>query len=210
MPAEVRDYLATDVGWPLRVDELVDGHRARRRRHQRRQLPGPCRESSSRSTRPAFTPATASPSSRRSTCRATVQELAAEAAGRIALALGVRGILNVQMIAAGDRVVVIEANPRASRTVPIVAKATGLDVVAAAVRCALGCVARRGRDCRPASRRTARGWRSRRRSGRSGACPGSAPSSGRRCGRPGEVLGLAPTAREATELALDAAAAHRG
>jgi carbamoyl-phosphate synthase large subunit len=67
-----------------------------------------------------------------------MQELAAEAAGRIALALGVRGILNVQMIVAGDRVVVIEANPRASRTVPIVAKATGLDVVAAAVRCALG------------------------------------------------------------------------
>ena len=52
---------------------------------------------------------------------------------RIALALGVRGILNVQMIASGARVVVIEANPRASRTVPIVAKATGLDVVAAAV-----------------------------------------------------------------------------
>src|ERR1044072_4335937 len=38
----------------------------------------------------------------------------------------------------GDRVVVIEANPRASRTVPIVAKATGFDVVAAAVRCGLG------------------------------------------------------------------------
>lgn len=42
------------------------------------------------------------------------------------------------MIVAGERIVVIEANPRASRTVPIVAKATGLDVVAAAVRCALG------------------------------------------------------------------------
>jgi carbamoyl-phosphate synthase large subunit len=67
-----------------------------------------------------------------------VQEAAAEAAGRIALRLGVRGILNVQLIVAGERVVVIEANPRASRTVPIVAKATGRDVVAAAVRCALG------------------------------------------------------------------------
>jgi carbamoyl-phosphate synthase large subunit len=66
------------------------------------------------------------------------QERAAEAAGRIALALGVRGILNVQAIVSGERVVVIEANPRASRTVPIVAKATGRDVVAAAVRCALG------------------------------------------------------------------------
>jgi carbamoyl-phosphate synthase large subunit len=67
-----------------------------------------------------------------------VQERAAEAAGRIAVALGVRGVLNVQAIVAGERVVVIEANPRASRTVPIVAKATGRDVVAAAVRCALG------------------------------------------------------------------------
>jgi len=66
------------------------------------------------------------------------QEAAAEAAGRIALSLGLRGILNVQMIVSGDRVVVIEANPRASRTVPIVAKATGRDVVADAVRCALG------------------------------------------------------------------------
>jgi carbamoyl-phosphate synthase large subunit len=59
-------------------------------------------------------------------------------AGRISLALGVRGILNVQMIVSGERVTVIEANPRASRTVPIIAKATGRDVVAAAVRCALG------------------------------------------------------------------------
>ena len=68
-----------------------------------------------------------------------IQERAAAAAGRIATALGVRGVLNVQMIAAADgRIVVIEANPRASRTVPIVAKATGRDVVAEAVRCALG------------------------------------------------------------------------
>jgi carbamoyl-phosphate synthase large subunit len=67
-----------------------------------------------------------------------LQERAAAAAGRIARKLGVSGILNVQMIVAGQRVVVIEANPRASRTVPIVAKATGRDVVAAAVRCALG------------------------------------------------------------------------
>ena len=51
----------------------------------------------------------------------------------------------------------IEANPRASRTVPIVAKATGLDVVAAAVRCALGRVAGRGRaGCRPGGGRSPR------------------------------------------------------
>ena len=73
-------------------------------------------------------------------------------------ALGVRGILNVQMIVAGDRIVVIEANPRASRTVPIVAKATGRDVVAAAVRCALGAsLAEVGLRAGPGGRRRARG-----------------------------------------------------
>ena len=78
------EYLATDVGWPLRVDEMVDGHRARRRRHQRRHRTGPCPASSSRSIRRACTPATALPCCRRSTCPAPMQELAAEAAGRIA------------------------------------------------------------------------------------------------------------------------------
>jgi carbamoyl-phosphate synthase large subunit len=56
----------------------------------------------------------------------------------IAEALGVRGLINVQYAVQGSRVYVIEANPRASRTVPFVAKATGLGLVEAACRAALG------------------------------------------------------------------------
>ncbi len=56
----------------------------------------------------------------------------------IAEALGVRGLINVQFAVQGSSVYVIEANPRASRTVPFVAKATGLGLVEAACRAALG------------------------------------------------------------------------
>ncbi|HET6848014.1 MAG TPA: carbamoyl-phosphate synthase large subunit [Gaiellales bacterium] len=56
----------------------------------------------------------------------------------IATALGVRGLINVQYAVQGSRVFVIEANPRASRTVPFVAKATGRNLVEAACRAALG------------------------------------------------------------------------
>jgi carbamoyl-phosphate synthase large subunit len=54
-------------------------------------------------------------------------------------ALGVIGLLNVQLAVTGDgEVYVIEANPRASRTVPFVSKATGVELVKAACRLALG------------------------------------------------------------------------
>ena len=133
--SDVVRYLATDVGWPLRVDELVagteldvdaisDGNGW--------SVPGILEQLDRREV-PGDSVAVLPPQA----LSRPMQERAAEAAGRIALALGVRGILNVQMIATADRIVV-EANPRASRTVPIVAKATGRDVVAAAVRCALG------------------------------------------------------------------------
>jgi carbamoyl-phosphate synthase large subunit len=56
----------------------------------------------------------------------------------IALALGVRGLINVQFAVQGSTIYVIEANPRASRTVPFVAKATGRNLVEAACRAALG------------------------------------------------------------------------
>ncbi|HVG66986.1 MAG TPA: carbamoyl-phosphate synthase large subunit [Gaiellales bacterium] len=56
----------------------------------------------------------------------------------IAEALGVRGLINVQFAVQGSQIYVIEANPRASRTVPFVAKATGVAMVEAACRAALG------------------------------------------------------------------------
>jgi carbamoyl-phosphate synthase large subunit len=55
-----------------------------------------------------------------------------EATARLAHALGVVGILNVQFAFKGDRLYVLEANPRASRSVPYVEKVTGLPVARAA------------------------------------------------------------------------------
>lgn len=57
---------------------------------------------------------------------------------RLADALGVVGLLNVQFAVLGEEVYVIEANPRASRTVPFVAKATGLALAKIAARVAVG------------------------------------------------------------------------
>jgi carbamoyl-phosphate synthase large subunit len=57
---------------------------------------------------------------------------------RIALELGVVGLLNVQYAVAGGRLHVLEANPRASRTVPFVSKATGVPLAKVACRLMLG------------------------------------------------------------------------
>ncbi len=57
---------------------------------------------------------------------------------KIAEALDVKGLINVQYAVKGDEVYVIEANPRASRTVPFVAKATGMPLAKIASRVMLG------------------------------------------------------------------------
>jgi len=62
----------------------------------------------------------------------------AEYTERIAHALGVVGPLNVQFAVKDEEVYVLEANPRASRTVPFVAKATGVALAQVAVRVMLG------------------------------------------------------------------------
>jgi carbamoyl-phosphate synthase large subunit len=56
----------------------------------------------------------------------------------IAAGVGVRGLLNVQYAMASDVVYVLEANPRASRTVPFVSKATAVPLAKAAARVMLG------------------------------------------------------------------------
>ena len=56
----------------------------------------------------------------------------------IAARLDVRGLINVQYAVVGSTVYVIEANPRASRTVPFVAKATGVPLAKVATRVMLG------------------------------------------------------------------------
>jgi carbamoyl-phosphate synthase large subunit len=57
---------------------------------------------------------------------------------RIALELGVVGLINVQYAVAGGELFVIEANPRASRTVPFVSKAIGAPLAKIACRLMLG------------------------------------------------------------------------
>jgi carbamoyl-phosphate synthase large subunit len=57
---------------------------------------------------------------------------------RLALGLGVVGLLNVQLAVADGEIYVLEANPRASRTVPFASKATGVNLVAAACRVVTG------------------------------------------------------------------------
>ncbi|MGH2820536.1 MAG: carbamoyl-phosphate synthase large subunit, partial [Actinomycetota bacterium] len=56
----------------------------------------------------------------------------------IAGALGVRGLINIQFAVKDDEVFVLEANPRASRTVPFTSKATGVPLAKAAARVMLG------------------------------------------------------------------------
>jgi len=59
-------------------------------------------------------------------------------ARELALALGVVGLMNVQFAIKGDEVYVLEVNPRASRTVPFVAKVIGLPVAAIAAEIMAG------------------------------------------------------------------------
>ena len=200
-------YLDTDVGWPLRVDELVDGVEldvdaiADGREWS---VPGILEQIDPPGVHSGDSVAVVPP---QRVSRA-MQERAAGIATRIASALGVRGILNVQMVASPERIVVIEANPRASRTVPIVAKATGRDVVAAAVRCALGAsladVGLRPGLLPDGALVAVKApvdslWR----------LPGVSVELGPEMRSTGEVLGLSPSYERAMEAALEAVAAHR-
>ena len=56
----------------------------------------------------------------------------------VARELGIRGLINVQYVLHNNALLILEANPRASRTVPIISKVTGVNLVAAATRIALG------------------------------------------------------------------------
>ncbi|MEX0430827.1 carbamoyl-phosphate synthase large subunit [Spiribacter insolitus] len=56
----------------------------------------------------------------------------------MALRLGVVGLMNAQFAIKGDEIFVLEVNPRASRTVPFVSKATGLPLAKIAARCMVG------------------------------------------------------------------------
>jgi carbamoyl-phosphate synthase large subunit len=68
---------------------------------------------------------------------ATLEEVRS-AVQRLARALGVVGLINVQLALIDGELFVLEANPRASRTIPFASKATGVNLVEAACRLAAG------------------------------------------------------------------------
>ena len=68
----------------------------------------------------------------------TVKETIAEYSRRLAKALHVVGLINIQFIAMGEEVYVIEVNPRSSRTVPYISKVTGIPIVDLATEVIIG------------------------------------------------------------------------
>ena len=72
------------------------------------------------------------------TIKDTVKERIAEYSRRLAKALHVKGLINIQFIAIDEDVYVIEVNPRSSRTVPYISKVTGIPIVDLATQVILG------------------------------------------------------------------------
>jgi carbamoyl-phosphate synthase large subunit len=67
-----------------------------------------------------------------------IQDRMREQMRQMALELGVVGLMNSQFAIKGDNVYILEVNPRASRTVPFVSKATGIPLAKVAARCMAG------------------------------------------------------------------------
>ncbi|RYG46905.1 carbamoyl-phosphate synthase large subunit, partial [bacterium] len=69
---------------------------------------------------------------------ADLQTQMVDSACRIAKALGVKGLMNIQFVLVGDQAYVLEVNPRASRTVPYLSKVTSIPMVDLATQCMMG------------------------------------------------------------------------
>jgi carbamoyl-phosphate synthase large subunit len=69
---------------------------------------------------------------------AGIQDRLREQTRQLALKLGVVGLMNIQFAIQGEDIYVLEVNPRASRTVPFVSKATGVPLAKVAARCMAG------------------------------------------------------------------------
>ena len=137
----------------------------------------------------------------------TLQDIAA----KLALRLGVKGLLNIQFAIKDQVVYVIEANPRASRTVPFVSKATGVPLAKAAARIMAGeKLARLGLPAHKTDpdyycvKEAVMPW---------GRFPGARVILGPEMKSTGEVMGIAPTVPAAyakTQFAIDYAMAEGG
>ena len=137
----------------------------------------------------------------------TLQDIAA----KLALRLGVKGLLNIQFAIKDQVVYVIEANPRASRTVPFVSKATGVPLAKAAARIMAGeKLARLGLPAHKTDpdyycvKEAVMPW---------GRFPGARVILGPEMKSTGEVMGIAPTVPAAyakTQFAIDYAMPEGG
>ena len=67
-----------------------------------------------------------------------IQEKILDYTTKLAKAIGIKGMINIQFISLDDELYVIEVNPRASRTVPYIAKVSGVPIVSLATRVMLG------------------------------------------------------------------------
>jgi carbamoyl-phosphate synthase large subunit len=127
------------------------------------------------------------------------------AASAIGAALGMRGLANLQLALAGGKLHVLEANPRASRTAPFVAKATGVPIVDHACRLLLG--GRLSELDLPAAARNGRVW------AKEAIFPADrfagAADRGPEMRSTGEVMAGGATAAEAYARALRAAGRSR-
>lgn len=72
------------------------------------------------------------------TLQETVKEKIVQYAEKIAEKLNYKGVMNIQYLVDGDNVLVLEVNPRASRTVPIVSKVTGVPLISLSTKILLG------------------------------------------------------------------------
>jgi carbamoyl-phosphate synthase large subunit len=126
-------------------------------------------------------------------------------ASRLAKGLGARGLMNLQLGLHHGRLYVLEANPRASRTVPFVAKATGVHLIEHSVRLLLG--EKLDALGLPERVRPSRAW------AKEAVFPAErfpgAATRGPEMRSTGEVMAGAPTAREAYRRALRAAGRSR-
>ena len=137
----------------------------------------------------------------------TLQDIAS----KLALRLGVKGLLNIQFAIKDQVVYVIEANPRASRTVPFVSKATGVPLAKAAARIMagekladLGLPAHKTDPDYYCVKEAVMPW---------GRFPGARVILGPEMKSTGEVMGIAPTVPAAyakTQFAIDYAMPEGG
>jgi carbamoyl-phosphate synthase large subunit len=72
------------------------------------------------------------------TLNKAVEEKIVEYAEKIAVKLSYKGVMNIQYLVDGDEVLVLEVNPRASRTVPLVSKVTGVPLISLSTKILLG------------------------------------------------------------------------